>query len=577
LDGADGKGATGIGSVNNIVTPMLLARASYSTHNVTEDFGWYAGTGSDFANGTYPLYLLSNSSTIVGEACQPLPATTPDLSRSMVLVRRGGCGFEVKVRNIAAAGGHNVLFYNNGPSVDSFTVNIEGINEVGIVPRLTGEEFIRLMAANVSITLNVTNKASSPVLYQIEQNPTNGGFASAFTQWGPSNELAVVTTFTAPGGYMLSTYTVQKGSYNSQSGASMATPYLEGCMALMMERLGKIPPAEVNARLAATANPNVFHDGVTANPWMGSVTQQGAGLINVYDAIYATTVINVTSLSFNDTNHMPESVAFRIENKGEDSVVYTLGHVGSGTVYALPAGGSSIPSTFTAGSIPETVTEYATLSFNPALAVADAGESIDIEVSASIPEGLDAARIPIYSGYVTLNGTNGDSFSIPYLGAATAMRDVVVLDSSLPGQNHLSDRRGGPAVEAGHQFYLPNPDGTSTGTVRYPLFHRRLSMGTRILRIDVKPVEASEDTTNVLGEDILGSVPGYPMYFLPRNPAIPPRPVQWNGNLAGGGYVPTGSYTLLVQALRIFGDPENPEDWDVVETPQFSIAYGGSG
>jgi hypothetical protein len=450
-----------------------------------------------------------------------------------------------KATNIAAAGGHNVLFYNTGPSVDSFTVNIEGINGAAMVTRLTGEEFVRLMAANVSVTLNMTSQANSAVLYQIEQNPTNGGFASAFTQWGPSNKLAVMTTVTAPGGYMLSTYHVEHGSYNSQFGTSMSAPYLAGCMALMMERLGKISPAEINTRFAATANPNLFHDGVTAYPWMGSVAQQGAGLINVYDAIYTTTVINVTSLSFNDTAHMPESVAFRIENKGEHAVAYTLGHVGSGTVYALPADGSSIPSTFTAGSIPETVTEYAALSFSPEIAVVGAGVSVEIEVSASIAEGLDAARIPIYSAYVTLNCTNGDSFSIPYLGAATAMRDVVLLDSSLPEENYLSDDSDGPAIEAGHQFYLTNPDGTSTGSVSYPVFRRRLSMGTRILRVDVKPVEASEDTTNVLGEDILGSVPGYPMYFLPRNPDTWTS-IPWDGEVAGAGYAPATSYTLLV-------------------------------
>jgi hypothetical protein len=43
--------------------------------------------------GTLPLYAISNDTTVVDDACNPLPASTPDLSGFAVLVRRGTCTF----------------------------------------------------------------------------------------------------------------------------------------------------------------------------------------------------------------------------------------------------------------------------------------------------------------------------------------------------------------------------------------------------------------------------------------------------------------------------------------------------
>lgn len=48
---------------------------------------------------------------------------------------------------------------------------------------------------------------------------------------------------------------------------------------------------------------------------------------------------------------------------------------------------------------------------------------------------------------------------------------------------------------------------------------------------------------------------------------------KWNGLLDSGSYAPEGSYKLVVRALRIFGDPDEEDDWDLSELPQFSIKY----
>jgi hypothetical protein len=54
--------------------------------------------------GTLSVYFTSTNSSRSGDACTALPASTPDLSNSVVVISRGGCDFTIKIKNAAAAG-----------------------------------------------------------------------------------------------------------------------------------------------------------------------------------------------------------------------------------------------------------------------------------------------------------------------------------------------------------------------------------------------------------------------------------------------------------------------------------------
>jgi subtilisin family serine protease len=558
-DGADGKGATGVGSVNNVMAPMLLNKATYSTKNGTNEFGWSLSGTADFKNGTYQLYPLSLNSSIVGDGCEALPSSTPDLSKKIVLIRRGGCAFSLKAANAANAGAKNILFYNDIPGVDQFSFTNDKLVGIGMVPASTGENWVKLAAKNTIITLRMTSKAHSSSLFISEKNKVAGGYVSDFSQWGPINELVALPTISAPGGFMLSTYPLALGGYAVESGTSMATPYFAGCIALLFEARGKISSSTVQSLFATNSNPNVFHDGVSAYPWLDSVAQQGAGLINAYDAVHAKTVLNVSSISFNDTEHLTPT-SFSLKNTGSQDVTYTIDQVGSGTVYTLANDGTTIPVFFDAGDFMETTTTYASLSFSSKRVVVSPGQTAVVRVSAAPPKGLNASRIPIYSGYVTLNGTNGDSLSIPYLGAATSMRNVTILDTK-HGDNVLKSSVSSKPVTAGQVFTFAGPHGAETNT-SYPVFDLLLSMGTRLLEIDAK---SSNGT-------VLGSIAQFPQEFKSRS-ATGVSGVEWQGYMADGSNVPAGSYSLRVRALKIFGNPAKNSDYDVVETPWFKVRY----
>lgn len=556
-DGVDNMAGTGVGAVNNENAPMLLNKGFYSSRNGTKEFGWLISGDADFTNGTYQLYPLSLNSSVVGDGCAALPPNTPDLAKKIVLIRRGGCGFQTKATNAAKAGAKNILFYNTEPGVAGFTIEKNGLSGIGMVPKNTGEKWVKLAAQKASIYLKMTSKKSAGTLFLTEKNNQAGGFVGSFSQWGPTNELLSLPTATSPGGFMLSTYPLALGGYAIEDGTSMATPYFAGCIALLLEARGKIPVTTIQSLFAANANPNVFHDGVSAYSWLSSVAQQGAGLINAYDALHTTTILNVSSIGFNDTQFIAP-VSFRINNTGSDIATFTIDQVGSGTVYALADDGTTVPQNFESGAFMETVTECASLEFTQRRVVVAPGKSAIVKVTAQPPKGLNAARIPVYSGYVTLNGTNGDSFSIPYLGVATSMRNVTILDTK-HGENVLMSSDSKTPVKSGEIFTFAGANGTSTNN---PYFTLRMSMGTRLLEADIK----SKNGTAI------GSLPSYPIKFQSRS-VTGPREVSWEGQLADGSYVPAGTYSLRFRALKIFGNPKKAADFEVVETPPFQVKY----
>jgi len=81
--------------------------------------------------GSLPIYATSTNTSIEDDACSPLAQDTPDLSKYLVVIRRGACGFVsrflflfcwivsltnafiqlTKLNNVAAKGANAMLIY----------------------------------------------------------------------------------------------------------------------------------------------------------------------------------------------------------------------------------------------------------------------------------------------------------------------------------------------------------------------------------------------------------------------------------------------------------------------------------
>jgi hypothetical protein len=564
-NGIDNPNGIGIGSFNNKYSPLLLSAATYHTSNGTKQFGWQAAASHDFKNGTYGLYPSSLNTSVVNDSCEPWTGNHPDLSDKIVLIRFGGCRTLVQQANAIQAGAKNILIYNNEPGTYEFSGVNDTLGGFGMLSAKTGEKFVNLVASGADITLNMTSAEFAKTIFINETNPQSGGQISEFTQWSPSYEILSETAVSAPGGFMLSTWPLPEGGYAIESGTSMATPYLAGCVALLMEARGKgnVTPAEIKTLLSTTANPNVFHDGVTAEPFLGSVAQQGGGLIDAHKFVHATTKFNTSSISFNDTQNIAPAY-IRINNTDSSSRVYAVGHVGAATVFTL-AVNSTIPQENNLGDFVDRTPQGASLKFSSTSVTIPAGQSAVLKVTATPPKGLDSSRIPVYSGYITFNGTSSsDSFSVPYLGVATDMRNVTIMDTTA-GNNVLTDSSTNEPVKANHQFVIPNQNGAfDQANTTSPIFAPILSMGTNLLLVGVK------------------SAKGGPILSISEQTALPrtidgltspPTVASWQGQLANGSYVPEGNYTMYVRALKISGDRHSSKGYETIRSVNFGITY----
>ena len=586
-EAANGKSVTAIASVDNILTPALMNKGTYTvgTGGPSTDFAYVLETPNNFNNVTLPLWAVSFNTTDPANGCDPYPDSTPDLSGSIVLVHRGTCTFVQKAQNAVAKGAKYIMIYNNGPdaSLSLDVSSVPGLDGAGYLYQEQGVEFVKLLAAGNTVTLSLPPPATAGFVYNITTNTDSGGFLSTYTSWGPTYELDLKPQFSSVGGNILSTWPLSLGGYAVLSGTSMATPLAAAIYSLVMEVRGIKDAKTLENLFASTANPNLFNSGTAASTTqsLAPVPQQGGGLIQAYDAAYSTTLLSVSGLAFNDTDNFTPVQSFTISNTGSSSKTYTLGNVAAAAAYAFPASGGIFPDTF-----PNTLVDgAASISFSPAGAITiPAGQRKIITVTLTPPSGLNATRIAVYSGYITLNSTADESLSLPYQGVVGSMRSITVLDA---GDTFLSSTTaalgavsGFPnPVDANTTFVLP-PRGQSSNpaysSVVLPELALSLAWGSRNVVVAYIPVKLCNNNVtkvDVLGTPTLGSIAS--ITYTPRIDLSTPSPNQilLDGSLADGTFVPPGFYKMGVWALHIFGNPTSASDYDYTETVPFRIAY----
>jgi hypothetical protein len=229
-----------------------------------------------------------------------------------------------------------------------------------------------------------------------------------------------------------------------------------------------------------------------------------------------------------------------------------------------------VNTTFPQSFPPELNTQNASAIISPFALTIPGNSTAVITVTFTLPMMLNTQRIPVFSGYINIESSKNESFHLPYVGVDCNMQDVIVTDfqSRSPYISNSSDENSIPnSIGANVTFNI---------TIALPNFNWRLVMSSPLVRLDIL---GNGNQIEVAGVNILGSVPGFPLYWVSRNDLTNPAndySVAWNGTLSGGVQVPAGNYMFLYRALKIFGDPNNNSNYENWTSPMFGIEYATS-
>ncbi|KAK7053264.1 hypothetical protein VNI00_003890 [Paramarasmius palmivorus] len=531
--------AISVGSVDSIAINLNRAIVEGAEHDPIT----YYSLASFPVQGSVPIFATSNDTTKKNDACDPLPEDTPNLEDYVVVIRRGTCPFVQKAANAVAKGAKAVIFYDNGTSFGYITV--DNVNAT-LIQMADGEFLVNQFADGVPIRLSFP---SSDAGGTTEFPNPEGGLISSFTSYGPSNDFYFKPSVAAPGGNIMSLLPTNKGSYGVASGTSMATPFLAGSAALLLEKLGK----SVDTRTLFESTAKIIPATHDTDALFQTVAQQGAGLVQVYNAIYSTSKVWPTELVLNDTAHSTPEHVFTVQNTGNVTKQYQLSHIPAGTAITVDSG----TNTPALGPVPLSDAfanvELSTESFSLA-----PGESQDVTAHFVAPQA-DSSTFPLYSGFIQVSD-GSETVHVTYLGLAASLRDKTVLDFT-----NITLGRQTPT--------LLEPSGRPQSTARnytfdvlegegdFPSVEIRLVFGTPLLRLDLVNPDfvlggsATIETVGVLSE----------VNYMSRNDVVmnPSYIFEFSDPVfENGTQIPSGSYKLLVRALRVTGNPSNEGDYD---------------
>ncbi|PTB68404.1 subtilisin-like protein [Trichoderma citrinoviride] len=303
------------------------------------------------------------------------------------------------------------------------------------------------------------------------------GIVDGFSDWGPIRlTYELKPEISAPGGHILSTLPESIGSYGILSGTSMSTPYIAGCFALVKSQFPDLSIDEILALLQMTARPTPWAFDTTM---LATTAQQGAGLVNVYDAITSSTRIYPGQLAVTDNNRTSFGlVNITVENNGEATQTYKLGHRGAG--YVKENNGY-----METNQLPN----FGTPTWYSPTFVLEPGESKEVAIRLSYPPlAVPITRLPLFSGFIDVIPSTGANLSIPYIGPAYSPYNIDHIfysapTDTLPGQPYM---RFGNGSTDSYDFGFSSI--TSSGTYTLSVV---VTNWSNLLRADIVPANTT--------------------------------------------------------------------------------------
>jgi subtilisin family serine protease len=343
----------------------------------------YTGTGGNPGRTVAGPLLDAASLDPTGLVCSPLAAGSA--TGMVVLVLRGICPFEGKMNNVAAGGGVAAIIYNNPGATTTFQTGGE----------LVGAATLPTLFMNLADGSDLKARvAASPSLLVTLGFSQAAGFAqrsdlTSFSSRGPSVGSALKPDLVAVGQDIVTAAQTSFPSgaeydpsgFMDLAGTSYSAPLTAGAAAILKAARPGLTVAQYRSLLINNAGPATSAADVPA-----TVSQAGAGVLNVAAALSGTVAAYPTSLNFGTAaGSFNRTLTLTIFNLGTSGDTYS--------VSVTPAGNSPTPS------------------------LSDTTFQLDANGSQRITLGLNAADLTAgeYQGSVQVSGTaNPAVTTIPY-------------------------------------------------------------------------------------------------------------------------------------------------------------------
>src|ERR671914_692732 len=397
----------GVASIDN--SHVELTTFTVTPANLTAGYTNASGTQEAPTTGSLPM-AKTGTPAATADGCAP--QDLGDLTGKAVLIERGTCTFYEKARRAQLAGAAAVVLYNNVPGRFGATVAVQP----GAV---TDRQPVTIPVVAISDTEGAAiNNAIAGGSQTLNWTDDSGVFANAtagqpssFTSWGLAPSLGFKPDIAAPGGLIKSTWPMEQGGFATISGTSMAAPHVSGAAALFLEEHGTTNPLTLREILQNNAVPSNLPPPNTS--FVTSAHRQGAGTLQIDDAILATTRVSPGKLALGEGT-TGQTRTLTLHNGGTSAVTYDLSH-------------QAAPGTSANTFAPGQTTNFATVGFSAASVAVPAGGSATVDVTIT-PNAAAANDRRIYSGYIRLTPQGGGApLRVPYAGFTGDYQSIVVL------------------------------------------------------------------------------------------------------------------------------------------------------
>lgn len=384
-----------------------------------------------------------------------------NMKGQIALIERGDLEFTYKIYYAvlyAQVGG--VIIYNN-EETDATPYGV-GAQDYCHIPAIivSGNDgaYLKTLAQNEQAVTFTGMKRNIPAII------TDDVETSPFSSWGPTPTLDIKPEIAAPGGNIYSLAGGEDG-YQTMSGTSMASPYVSGAVALLVQAMrdqglnlsGQALTDFLKQNLMNTAVPvwDTEHD----SPY--SVRQQGAGLLNVQAAIDNRVVVTCDSEAKATLREIGNTTTFTITftNFGSEAATYQLGATDVYQDYTEPSSNCYYVTTMSG----------AAFSFDRNTVTVPANGTATVRVTLTIPTSTETEHFA--EGYLKFTSQGKQSsLGMPVMGFYGDWDKEAIVDAPYYSDDSLLRTEFLPAYRNQHNwgtYYYRGYAGYSTCLVGF--------------------------------------------------------------------------------------------------------------